>query len=51
MEAFKRSSIDDVTALGGEGQGFCELNTKALVIKRIMMGEGVNSCSKLRDVI
>ncbi len=47
------SSINDVTALRGRGyQGFCDDNTKALVIKRVtMVGGGVKNYQILRDVI
>ena len=34
------SSINDVTVLGGWGQGFCDDSTKASVIKRVTIGEG-----------
>jgi hypothetical protein len=34
------SSINDVTALGGGGQGFCDNSTNASVIKSATMGEG-----------
>ena len=32
------SSINDVTALGGGGQGFCYDRTKALFLKSVLMG-------------
>ena len=51
-EVPKGSSINDVTVLGGGGQGFFDDSTKALVTKRLTMGgEGVKNCQKLRDVI
>ena len=49
---FKGSSINDVTVLGGGGQGFCDNSSKSLVIKRVTIGGGgVRNCPKLRDVI
>ncbi len=37
---------------GRGGQGFCDYSSKALIVKRVTMGEeGVKKCSKLRDVI
>ena len=41
----KWSSINDVTVIGGGGQGFCDNRTKAIVIKRMMM-EGVGVKNK-----
>ena len=39
-------------SLGGEGQGFCDGSTLALVIKSVTMrGRMGQNCSKLRDVI
>ena len=36
----------------GGGQGFCDDITKAIVIKRVTVGEGGSKkCPKLRDVI
>jgi hypothetical protein len=34
------TSINDVTVLGGEGQRFCDNNTKVSVIKSVPMGRG-----------
>ncbi len=46
------SSKNDLTALGGGSQGFCDDTTKALVIKTVTMGEGdVKNYQILRDVI
>ena len=46
------SSINDVTALGGGGQGFCYDRTKALFLKkRFDGGRGDTNCPKLRDFI
>ena len=45
-----RSSINDVMVLGGMGQGICDDSPQALVIKRLMKGEGFKNCSKLSDV-
>ena len=49
----KGSSINDVTVLRGEeGQGLCADSIKAIVIKRVTMGEGggvskiVQNCGK-----
>ena len=39
-------------SLKGAGQGFCDNNKKALVIKSVTMGGGdVQNCPKLCDVI
>ena len=43
-----RSSINDVTVIGGEGQGFCVDITKTLKIKSVIMEEGGQ---KLRAVV
>ena len=51
LALFKGWSINDVTDLGGGGQTFCDNSTRALVIKRVTMEEGVKICPKLRDVI
>ena len=40
------TSINDVTVLGGEGQGFCDGNTKALDIKKLEK-DGVKNYPKL----
>ena len=45
------SSINDVTVLGGRGQGFCDDSTKAFTIKLVTMGGGSEIVPKLRDVI
>ena len=37
----KESSINDVTALGGSGQGFCDDCTNAKLFKSVTLGEGV----------
>ena len=37
--------------LGGEGQGFCDDSTKALVLKSVTMGEGIKHCIIFRDFI
>ena len=44
------SSINDVTVLGGWGQGFCDDSTKASVIKRVTIGEGGSKIVQI-DVI
>ncbi len=41
------SSIIDVTVLGRGGQGFCDSSTKALVVKRVRMGEGASKRFKI----
>ena len=43
------SSLKDVTFLGREG--FNDFVTRTLTIKNMTMGERVENCSKLRDVV
>ena len=38
---------NDVTVLGGEGQGFCDDTSKALVIKSVMRGRTGKRKSKI----
>ena len=49
----QRSSINDVTVLGGGGQLFCDDMSEALVIKSVLMvgWGGVNNSPNLREVI
>ncbi len=47
MEVNKGSSINDVTFLGGGGQGFCDNSTKASVTKSVTMGGGGPKMSKI----
>ena len=41
------SSINDVTVLGGWGQGFCDDSAKTLEIKYVTMGAGGQKLSKI----
>ena len=47
----KGSSINDITVFKWKGSMVFDNSTKSLVIKSVTMGEGVQNCPKLRDVI
>ena len=50
-EILRRSSINDITVIGGGGQGLFDNSTMALVKKCVMMGGGgVQNCPKLSKI-